>query len=524
MTLSLSLLEPSTLESVPEEFDGVLECSSLAICCAFNRRGSLLAVGCNDGSIVIWDFLTRGVAKTIKAHRNSLVCSISWSRDGHKLISASLDNTVGIWKALTGECLHRWKFPSPILKATFNTRNERLVLVCLLKHPSILVEVDYDNDSIEYRQLPLDREEPDPNVVAAFDRRGQHIYSGNARGRISIFHCPKSLKDQPTNEFELISSFRIQTSGSTPAAVREIEFGARNKSLFLVNSTDRGIRLYDCNSALKAGINGSCMEQRKFQDLVNKTMWRRCCFSGDLAASHVCGGSARQHALYIWQTDNGSIKKMLHGTKGELLLDIQWHPLRPIVASISSGLISIWARPQIENWSAFAPDFKELEENMEYEERESEFDQEDEDNIRNDSKEAEMDTSEVDVTGVDPQEQILSSDEEDLNANALECIPITNQDCDPVDPNAHIEPLNPYTINPVPQHPLPLPLPPTSSRQDKTALAPEEPTIDEKKPVEIILENAPIGEAHPLSVCSSKRIRVNDKLSNARKIPKHNPL
>lgn len=76
MTLSLALMEPSNLDNVPEEFDGVLDCASLAICCSFNRKGSLLAVGCNDGRVVIWDFLTRGVAKNICAHSNHPVCSI----------------------------------------------------------------------------------------------------------------------------------------------------------------------------------------------------------------------------------------------------------------------------------------------------------------------------------------------------------------------------------------------------------------------------------------------------------------
>ena len=58
-----------------QDSDGTLDCVSMALTCAFNRHGTLLAVGCNDGRIVIWDFLTRGIAKVIGAHVHP-VCSI----------------------------------------------------------------------------------------------------------------------------------------------------------------------------------------------------------------------------------------------------------------------------------------------------------------------------------------------------------------------------------------------------------------------------------------------------------------
>uniref|UniRef100_A0A8D1TK52 Retinoblastoma-binding protein 5 n=2 Tax=Sus scrofa TaxID=9823 RepID=A0A8D1TK52_PIG len=358
--MNLELLE-SFGQNYPEEADGTLDCISMALTCTFNRWGTLLAVGCNDGRIVIWDFLTRGIAKIISAHIHP-VCSLCWSRDGHKLVSASTDNIVSQWDVLSGDCDQRFRFPSPILKVQYHPRDQNKVLVCPMKSAPVMLTL---SDS-KHVVLPVD-DDSDLNVVASFDRRGEYIYTGNAKGKILV------LK---TDSQDLVASFRVTTGTSNTTAIKSIEF-ARKGSCFLINTADRIIRVYDGREILTCGRDGEPEPMQKLQDLVNRTPWKKCCFSGD--GEYIVAGSARQHALYIWEKSIGNLVKILHGTRGELLLDVAWHPVRPIIASISSGVVSIWAQNQVENWSAFAPDFKELDENVEYEERESEFDIEDED-------------------------------------------------------------------------------------------------------------------------------------------------
>ena len=65
-----------------QDFPEVIEdwlVSKSAVNCVFNKRGTLLAVGCNDGEVIIWDFDTRGIAKQWKAH----IGTVTSVRYGH---------------------------------------------------------------------------------------------------------------------------------------------------------------------------------------------------------------------------------------------------------------------------------------------------------------------------------------------------------------------------------------------------------------------------------------------------------
>lgn len=184
----------------------------------------------------------------------------------------------------------------------------------------------------------------------------------------------------------------------------------------VVNSNDRSIRVYALEELAhyaKAIPNliesGRKLEYftllHRFQDLVNRTPWNAVRFSND--GEYIVGGAGHKaaHQIYLWDNGTGSLSKILEGPKDPLEdLDVsvdiglqrvcprltaferlrkQWHPIKPICASVSSdqGLLHMWATKIPERWSAYAPGFEELEENLEYQEREDEFDVEDESEV-----------------------------------------------------------------------------------------------------------------------------------------------
>eukprot|EP00899_Mesostigma_viride_P019395 jgi/Mesvir1/27457/Mv07239-RA.1 len=167
----------------------------------------------------------------------------------------------------------------------------------------------------------------------------------------------------------------------------------------------------------------------EFQDAVEHKMWKAAGFSGD--SDFIFAGQADKpsHVIYIWSRVFGQLVKMLEGPQ-EGLVDLAWHPTRPILASVGkSGLIYIWAKSYTENWSAFAPDFKEMEENEEYVEREDEFDIVDEDDkVKKTRRTDADDNEEVDIETLEHVPAF--SDSDDSQGGLLFLPPVVEKDPD----------------------------------------------------------------------------------------------
>lgn len=96
--------------------------SGHATCLRFNRTGDFLASGRVDGTVVVWDIETMGVARKMRGHHRSIT-SLSWSGCGRYLLSACQGWKVILWDLLDGKKDREVRFRAPAYIAELHPFN-----------------------------------------------------------------------------------------------------------------------------------------------------------------------------------------------------------------------------------------------------------------------------------------------------------------------------------------------------------------------------------------------------------------
>jgi WD40 repeat protein len=85
---------------------------------AFNQAGTMLATGCHDGIVRIWDVAKGMVLKQTPAHTIMIagqaaqpapVYCVAWSPDGKQVVSGSFDHSMKLWDATAGTLVKEFK-------------------------------------------------------------------------------------------------------------------------------------------------------------------------------------------------------------------------------------------------------------------------------------------------------------------------------------------------------------------------------------------------------------------------------
>ncbi|KAI9853118.1 MAG: chromatin binding protein [Thelocarpon superellum] len=376
--MNLSLLDPFVLaQDYPESLAGNLH-SGHATCLRFNRTGDFLASGRVDGTVVIFDVETNGIARKLRGHARQIQ-SLSWSRDGRFLLSSSQDWKCVLWDLQDGSRVRTVRFEAPVYIAELHPFNHLLFVASLFEDQPVLVDMSAAipvkrvlpsapkrsglpgaaDEAATTKQAQQDAKQT--TCVTIFSSSGSHIIAGTSKGWLNIISTSTCQPIYSTHLCNGVVIFlRLTASGRD----------------MVVNSSDRIIRVMHMPHLAHPDLDPEHITievEHKFQDVVNRLSWNHVAFSS--TGEYVMASTYKNHDIYVWERSHGSLVKILEGPKEELGV-VEWHPNRPFVAGcgLESGQIYLWSINTPQRWSALAPDFAEVEENVEYLEREDEFD------------------------------------------------------------------------------------------------------------------------------------------------------
>ena len=236
-------------------------------------------------------------------------------------------------------------------------------------------------------------------TTTLFSSTGRFIISGTNKGWVNVIETATSAVVYSV-QATAAAAYSVKAS-QTSFFIIQMRLSASGRDL-VINSSDRCVRTLTLPNLEQENLDPDTIDiqiEYKFADVVNKLSWNHVAFSA--TGDYVTATTYNNHDIYIWERQHGSLVKILEGPKEEQGV-VEWHPHRALIAAIGleTGRIYMWSVVPQQRWSALAPDFVEVEENVEYEEHEDEFDIHPQEEIHKRRLDAE--DEDVDVLTIEP--------------------------------------------------------------------------------------------------------------------------
>lgn len=425
--MNLLLQDPfSVLKEYPEKLTHTIQNPLITTCLKYSPQGHYLALGSINGSVMIYDTDTFRPIHILGSQyggaHSRAVQSIQWScisycsslkeyKLGRYIVTCGRDWYCRIWDILNPERpIFETLFDGPIwncqwipISEKFSMEYPRLDQInqCLVatvyEEPYAyyidpinniripLKETNSENDQKEdeIQQDNLLKNEDHGFVLTTYihPKLKNVVITGSSKGWIDFYSIESQNKQgSETSSLSKVPNIKILNSIKTSNSNIKDIIISQNGDRLAINCSDRTIRQYSLtfDSANQRFILDL---EHKYQDVINKLQWNGIAFSnksGDYIVASTHGSST--HELYLWETNFGSLVRVLEGAEEELM-DIDWNYYTMSIASngFETGDVYIWSLVIPPKWSALAPDFEEIEENIDYQEKEDEFDEYDED-------------------------------------------------------------------------------------------------------------------------------------------------
>lgn len=329
---------------LPNEYYADFDFESEITAMVLSNMGHILGLGFEDGAVILCDSDSGNNRHKISGHKTR-VTSVAFSPDNRLVATGDADGFCQVISVVSKQVVFSDKFKDEIQTVLFNPEScdEFIVL-----YGSTLKMINITNKESKVCPAPV-------SLVL-----WSHRY-----GIICV------TEDLNLNFYDL--NFKVLGTNSLQS-MKKIPYMAISNTerlLCLLNIRGEGF-IWDVPD-IATGVHDDPSCRNDFKDRVSEIKYTCCVF--DRIGEHIIFSSNKkqQCKLVIYEIDATEVKQELDGPSDPVNF-ILFHPQQPVIYTAGTPSIRMWAPTYENSWEQFMPGFFNVTNNVEYQEKEDEFD------------------------------------------------------------------------------------------------------------------------------------------------------